>query len=77
MASVDPINLIALVLAVGGLVAVLGELLVKDPRGLFEMMSDSRRFAEHPLANEAPSGVHRTAGIVKPAANLNRPTLAA
>ena len=45
MASFDPINLTVLVLAVGGLVAVLAELLVKDPRGLFEMMSDSRRFA--------------------------------
>ena len=56
---------------------MLGELLVKDPRGLFEMMSDSRRFAEPPLANEAPSGVQRTDGIAKPAANLNRPTLAA
>ena len=77
MASFDPITLTVLVLAVGGLVAVLGELLVKDPRGLFEMMSDSRRFAESRLANEAPSGVHRTDGIAKPAANLNRPTLAA
>jgi len=77
MTGFDPINLAALVLAVGGLVAVLGELLVKDPRGLFEMMSDSRRFAEGPLVGEAPREAYRTAGTTKPAANVNRPKLAA
>jgi hypothetical protein len=56
---------------------VLGELLVKDPRGLFEMMSDSRRFAEGPLVGEAPREAYRTAGTTKPAANVNRPKLAA
>jgi hypothetical protein len=77
MTSFDPTNLAVLVLAVGGLAAVLGQLLVKDPRGLFEMLSDSRRFAEAPLAGDAPRMAQRTVGTATPAANVNRPKLAA
>jgi hypothetical protein len=77
MASFDAINLTVLVLAVGGLVAVLGELLMKEPRGLFDMIIDSHRFAEGPVADEAPRGARRTVGTATPAANLNRSTLAA
>jgi len=77
MASFDFVTLAAVVLAVGGLAAVLWEILVKDPRSLAEMATDSRRFAETPLAIETPRGARRTDGTTAPAANLNRPKLAA
>lgn len=48
MASLDLISVLAVLLAVGGLVAVVAEILAKSPRGLLEMMEDSRRFAEGP-----------------------------
>jgi hypothetical protein len=77
MASFDFVTLAAVVLAVGGLAAVLWEILVKDPRSLVEMALDSRRFAETPLAIETPRAARRTDGTTAPAANLNRPKLAA
>lgn len=77
MASFDLISLAAVVLVVGGLAAVLGEILVKAPRSLLEMVSDSRRFAEAPLVDETPRGVRRTVGTAVPAANANRSKLAA
>lgn len=63
----------AIVLMVGGLAAVLAELLRKDPRGLIEMMDDSRRFAEAPLA-AAPRDTAAPAAAPAPA---ERPRLAA
>lgn len=77
MASFDFVSLAAVVLVVGGLAAVLWEILVKDPRSLIEMAADSRRFAETPLATGTPRTAHRTDGSTAPAANLNRPKLAA
>ncbi len=77
MASFDFVNLAAVVLVVGGLAAVLWEILAKDPRSLLEMVSDSRRFAEAPLADDTPRAARRTNGTAVPAANLNRPNLAA
>ena len=64
----------AVVLMVGGLAAVLAELLRKDPRALLAMLDDSRRFAEAPLA--APAATSREAAA--PAApQAERPRLAA
>lgn len=77
MASFDLVSYAAIVLAVGGLAAVLGEILVKNPRGLLEMMSDSRRFAEAPLAHDVAPAARRSAETAEPVANLNRPRLAA
>lgn len=77
MASFDFVTLAAVVLALGGLAAVLWEILVKDPRSLIDMAVDSRRFAETPLATETPRAARRTDGTTAPAANLNRPKLAA
>jgi hypothetical protein len=62
---------------VGGLAAVLWEILVKNPRGLLEMMTDSRRFAEAPLKGDTAPAARRSTGTAEPAANLNRPRLAA
>lgn len=77
MASFDLVNLAAVVLVVGGLAAVLWEILAKNPGSLLEMASDSRRFAEAPLVDETPRAVRRTVGTAVPAANLNRSDLAA
>ena len=77
MASLDFITYAVLALAVGGLAAVLWEILAKDPRSLAEMVTDSRRFAEAPLAGQdnLPARLSVDAGQV--AANLNHPRLAA
>jgi hypothetical protein len=57
MTSFDLVSAAAVLVMVGGLVAVLWEILAKDPRGLLEMMDDSRRFAAAPLAGQpAPAG---------------------
>lgn len=80
MASFDLVSFAAVLLAVGGLAAVLCEILVKSPGSLVEMASDSRRFAEVPLMGEAvPAAlaVHQPAKKAEPAANLNHPRLAA
>jgi hypothetical protein len=78
MASFDLVNIAAVVLVVGGLAAVLWEILVKNPRSLIEMASDSRRFAEAPLMGDtAPVARRSTETVPPPAANLNRPRLAA
>lgn len=77
MASFDLVSLAAVMLAVGGLAAVLGEVLAKDPGSLLEMMSDSRRFAEAPLAGDTPPAAGRKAKTAEPAANLNHPRIAA
>lgn len=71
MASFDLVTLAAVVLAVGGLAAVLWEILAKNPGVLVEMMDDSRRFAEAPLASDTPRGARRSAGTAIPAANSN------
>jgi hypothetical protein len=76
MASFDLVNLAVVMLAVGGLAAVLWEILVKSPRSLLEMMSDSRRFAEAPLADDTVPATRRQVDAGVPA-NLNRPRLAA
>jgi hypothetical protein len=77
MASLDLITFAALALAVGGLAAVLWEILVKDPRSLIEMTIDSRRFAEASLAGEENPPARRSAGSGQVAANQNHPRLAA
>lgn len=77
MASFDLVNIAVVVLVVGGLAAVLWEILVKNPRSLIEMASDSRRFAEGPLMGDTTPAARRSVGTARPAANLNRPRLAA
>ena len=56
MGNFDLISFAAIALAVGGLAAVLWEVLAKDPHSLLEMVTDSRRFAETPVARAAVSG---------------------
>ena len=77
MASFDLVNLAAVALVVGGLAAVIWEILAKNPRSLIEMITDSRRFAEAPLAGDTPPAARRTTGTPAPAANVNSPRLAA
>jgi len=74
MASIDLISLAAVLLMVGGLVAVLWEILAKDPRSLLEMMEDSRRFAEVPVTKGTLPADRKQA---QTPANLNDPRLAA
>jgi hypothetical protein len=77
MASFDVVTLAVAVLAVGGLAAVLAEILVKSPRSLLEMMDDSRRFAEAPLAGVHAPAARRSSHTPAAAANSNQPRLAA
>jgi hypothetical protein len=77
MASLDFITFAVLALAVGGLAAVLWEILVKDPRSLIEMTTDSRRFAEPSPAREENPPARRSVGTGQVAANQNRPRLVA
>jgi hypothetical protein len=77
MASFDPITFAVLALAVGGIAAVVWEILAKDPHSLFEIISDSRRFAEVPLAGEENFPAQRSADTGQVAANQNHPRLAA
>lgn len=72
MASLDLISVLAVLLPLGGLAAVLGEILAKSPRGLLEMMDDSRRFAEGPRASvAAPAPASGPAPVPAPAAAAN------
>jgi hypothetical protein len=77
MASFDLVSIAAVVLVVGGLAAVLWEILVKNPRSLLEMATDSRRFAEAPLMGNVAPAARRSSETAEPAANLDRPRLAA
>src|SRR3546814_11045245 len=54
MTSFDLVSAAAVLAMVGGLAAVLWEVLTKDPRSLLEMLDDSRRFAAAPVAAPAP-----------------------
>ena len=78
MASFDPFTIAALTLAVGGLAAVLWEILTRDPGSLAEMITDSRRFAEAPLVGQENLPARRlSADTGQVAANQNHPRLAA
>ena len=77
MASLDFITFAVLALAVGGLAAVLWEILVKDPRSLIEMTTDSRRFAEPSLAGEENPPARRSAGYRPGCRQSEPPRLAA
>ncbi|HEV8389791.1 MAG TPA: hypothetical protein VGQ35_08100 [Dongiaceae bacterium] len=77
MPSFDLVTLAVLIVAVGGIAAVLGEILAKDPRSLLEIATDSRRFAEAVVQNDTPGAARRSVGVAAPAANLNHPKLAA
>jgi hypothetical protein len=77
MASFDFVTFAVVVLALGGLAAVLWEILVKSPRSLLEMMDDSRRFAEAPVVENRASAARQSAHQPAPAANANHPRLAA
>jgi hypothetical protein len=75
MTNLDFVTFAAVALAVGGLAAVLWEILAKDPHSLLEMVTDSRRFAETPVARETASG-RRSEGTAVPVTDL-RPHAAA
>lgn len=77
MASLNLITFAVLALAVGGLAAVLWEILAKNPRSLIEMATDSRRFAEAPLAGAHAPHARRSPGTSQVAANQNDQRLAA
>lgn len=77
MASFDLITFAVLALAVGGLAAVLWEVLVKAPRSLVEIATDSRRFAEASLAGPTNPPAPRPADTNQVPANQNHPRLAA
>jgi hypothetical protein len=77
MASFDLITFAALAFAVGGLAAVLWEVLAKNPRSLVEMITDSRRFAEAQLSGEENPPSRLSANTSREAANVNHPRLAA
>jgi hypothetical protein len=78
MASFDLVSFLAVAFVVGGLAAVLWEILSKSPGSLLEMATDSRRFAEAPLADDGAPAVRHSVERVAPAANRNdRPRLAA
>ena len=72
MGSFDFVNLAVLVLAVGGLAVVLWEVLVKAPVSVLEMMEDSRRFAEAPVAEKAAPTARRSTATPA-AATVNHP----
>jgi hypothetical protein len=63
MAAFDVVTFAVVVMAVGGLVATVWEILAKDPHSVFEMISDSRRFAEAPLEGKTTSADGHVAGI--------------
>ena len=77
MASFDLITFVVLALAVGGLAAVLLEVLMKDPRSLVEMTTDSRRFAETPVAGGQTPTARLSTATSQVAANQNQRRLAA
>jgi len=76
MGNLDFVTFAAVALAVGGLAAVLWEVLAKDPRSLLEMVTDSRRFAESPVARETTPAGRRSEATAAPVASL-RPHAAA
>ncbi len=77
MASFDLVTFAVVMLALGGLAAVFWEILVKSPRSLLDMMDDSRRFAEVPVAGDRAPTARRSDHTPAPAANANHPRLAA
>ena len=77
MASFDLITFAVLALAVGGLAAVLWEILVRDPRSLAEIATDSCRYAEASVAGPGTSPAARSTNTSQVPANQNHPRLAA
>ncbi len=81
MNAFDAVDYAALVLALGGLAALVCEIAVRSPRSFLEIMTDARRFAEpkrrpggatlHPLAASSPDGP-RPAASAAPAADRPR-----
>jgi hypothetical protein len=58
MITFDPLQFIAVAFVACGLLAVILEIALKDPRGLWDMIDDVRRFAEH--AKTAEPAKHLT-----------------
>ena len=77
MTTFDPVSAAAVLAMVGGLVAVLWEILAKNPRALVEMVGDSRRFAEAPLAAVAAPATRPAARAAEAAGKAEQPRLAA
>lgn len=72
MNSLGSADYVAIALAVGGLVAVLWEIAAKSPRSFLEIITDTRRFAEHPL-----SAAERSATAPAPAKPIALETVSA
>lgn len=60
MITFDPLQFIAVAFVACGLVAVVLEIALKDPRGLWDMLDDVRRFAERRNSPE-PAGQAKSA----------------
>jgi hypothetical protein len=48
MITLDALQFVVVALVAGGLLAVILEIALKDPRGLWDMVDDVRSFAERP-----------------------------
>lgn len=59
MITFDPLQFGAVAFVVCGLLAVILEIALKDPRGLWDMINDVRYFAEHPKHAEHPKSAKR------------------
>jgi hypothetical protein len=60
MITFDPLQFIAVAFVACGLLAVVLEIALKDPRGLWDMLDDVRRFAERCNSPE-PTGQAKSA----------------
>lgn len=77
MISFDPVSAAVILVMLGGLAAVVAEILVKSPRALLEIADDSRRFAEAPLAAAAVRAARPSAAAPLAAQETDQPRLAA
>ena len=65
MITFDPLQFIAVAFVACGLLAVILELAFKDPRGLWDMLDDTRSFAERAKDAE-PAGRSKSAKLRDP-----------
>jgi hypothetical protein len=67
MESVDLVEFVAVAFAVCGLVAIVWEIATSGPRDVIELVTDVRRFAEHPSPATFPADSEASAPHRKPA----------
>lgn len=61
MITFDPLQFIAVAFVACGLLAVVLEIALKDPRGLWDMIDDVRHFAERRRNSAEPAGHAKSA----------------